>query len=53
MLEIPNIKKGEILAPYTTYKIGGLADYFVVVTHSSDLINAIKQARKEKSPILF
>jgi UDP-N-acetylmuramate dehydrogenase len=50
MLEILNLKKGEILAPYTTYKIGGAADYFVVVRNSSELINAIKEARKANVP---
>ena len=50
MLKIPNLKKKEILAPYTTYKIGGLADYFVVATTSLELINAVKEARREKIP---
>ena len=50
MLQIPNLKRGEILAPYTTYKIGGPADYFVVATNSSELINAVREARKGKVP---
>jgi UDP-N-acetylmuramate dehydrogenase len=50
MLEIPNLKKGEVLAPYTTYKIGGPADYFTVARSSSELIYAIKEARRERVP---
>lgn len=50
MLEIPNLKTGELLAPYTTYKIGGIADYFVVVTNQTELMNAVIEARKKNIP---
>ncbi|MDP2641838.1 MAG: UDP-N-acetylmuramate dehydrogenase [bacterium] len=50
MLGIPNLRKGEILAPYTTYKIGGPADYFAIATNSSELVNAVEEARREGVP---
>lgn len=50
MLGLSNIKKNEILAPYTTYKIGGPADYFVTVKNKIELTTAIKEARKQKTP---
>ncbi len=50
MLSIPNLKTGEILAPYTTYKIGGPADYFVVVKNQEELVNAVIEARKNNIP---
>src|SRR3989344_4129721 len=46
MLNIPSIQTNVILAPYTTYKIGGPADYFFVATNKEDLINVVKEARK-------
>lgn len=41
-----NIQKNINLALYTTYKIGGLADYFVVVKTKDQLTQAILYARK-------
>lgn len=46
MLNIQNIQTNVILAPYTTYKIGGPADYFFVATNKEDLLSAVKDARK-------
>ena len=48
MLEIKNLQKNILIAPYTTYKIGGPADYFVVVKNKNDLVDAIIEARKNK-----
>lgn len=42
----PNLQKNIILAPYTTYKIGGPADYFVEVQTQADLTNSILQTRR-------
>lgn len=42
--------RNETLAPYTTYGIGGAADYFVTVNTSEELANATVFARKEKLP---
>ena len=46
MMKIANLQKNILLAPYTTYKVGGSADYFVEVKNSEELINAITEARK-------
>lgn len=46
MLNIQNIQTNVIFAPYTTYKIGGSADYFFVATNKEDLVNVVKEARK-------
>lgn len=45
-----NIKHNEVLAPYSTYNIGGPADYFLVVQNKSDLITAIKEAQENHIP---
>lgn len=50
MLNLPGLQKNIILAPYTTYKIGGRADYFVEVTNSAALLQAVVAARKDKIP---
>ena len=49
-MKIPHLKINEILAPYTTYQIGGLADYFVIVHNSEELITAVLEARKNNIP---
>ena len=46
MLNIPDIQTNVILAPYTTYKIGGSADYFFVAKNKENLVNVVKEARK-------
>ena len=50
MLDIPGIKTDIILAPYTTYKIGGKADYFLVASRKEELISAIIEARGQRMP---
>lgn len=45
-----NFQKDVILAPYTTYKIGGKADYFFVAKTRSELIDVIILARKNNLP---
>jgi UDP-N-acetylmuramate dehydrogenase len=45
-LELPNLQQNIELAPFTTYKIGGPADYFVAVHNPDQLCQAILQARK-------
>lgn len=49
-LSFPNLKQNEPLAPYTTYKIGGPADYFVSVYSTDELLGAIRAARESKMP---
>jgi len=43
--ELPGIKKGVSLKEYTTFKIGGPAQYFLEVKTKQGLIEAIKKAR--------
>ena len=45
------IKKNVLLAPYTTYKIGGVADYFVEANNKAELILAVKFARENNLPL--
>ncbi len=40
-------KKNVELAPYTTFKIGGLADYFCVAKNADDLVEAAKFAKEK------
>lgn len=50
MLNIPNLQKNVTLAPLTTYKIGGPADYFIDVRSANELSNAVQAARAEGMP---
>lgn len=50
MLALPNLKQNEPLAPYTTYKIGGPADYFISVKTKEELVTAIRAAKTENLP---
>lgn len=50
MLEIKNLQEKVKIAPYTTYKIGGLADYFVAVKNKDELISSVIEARKNEVP---
>jgi UDP-N-acetylmuramate dehydrogenase len=47
------IKKNIVLAPLTTFRIGGPAKYFVEVATKEDLVEAVEWARKEKEPIYY
>ncbi len=50
MLKLPHLQQDVILAPYTTYQIGGPADYFVEVHDAHALAAAVQAAREEKMP---
>ena len=50
MINFPNLQKDVSLAPHTTYKIGGGADYFMVVKSKEGLVNAVIEARKSNIP---
>ena len=50
MLNIKNLQENIILAPYTTYKIGGPAKYFVVVKNKKELVSAVINARQNNIP---
>jgi len=43
-----NIRQDVTLAPYTTFGIGGPADYFIVAHSSDELIQAVEYAQEKK-----
>ncbi len=45
------LKEGELLGPYTTFKVGGPADYFINATTTDMLIEAVRTAREMKIPV--
>lgn len=51
MLNLENLKENVTLAPYTTYKIGGRADYFFTARNKNDFIEVLLYARREKMPV--
>jgi UDP-N-acetylmuramate dehydrogenase len=50
MLKLPGLQTNVQLAPYTTYQIGGPADYFVEVTDQHALAEAVQAARAADVP---
>lgn len=50
MISLPNMQKNVLLAPYTTYQIGGPADYFVIVNNKHELTRAVIAAREHNIP---
>ena len=50
MLKLPNLQRDVKLAPYTTYQIGGPADYFVEVRDRHELAAAVTTARAARVP---
>lgn len=52
-LNIPNLERNELLAPFTTYKIGGPADLFVEVHTIDELVHALQEARRNRIPFFL
>jgi UDP-N-acetylmuramate dehydrogenase len=52
-LNIPNLERNRLLAPFTTYKIGGTADLFVEVHTIDELTHALSEARREGIPFFL
>lgn len=50
MLTLPHLQQNVLLAPYTTYKIGGPADWFTEVTTADALCEAVVAARQANVP---
>ncbi|HEY1074740.1 MAG TPA: UDP-N-acetylmuramate dehydrogenase [Patescibacteria group bacterium] len=50
MLNLPHLQTNVPLGPFTTYQIGGLAEYFVGVTSSQELAAAVRVAREANVP---
>lgn len=43
---LPSIKENEALAPYTTFKIGGPAKYFLIAESNDEIVKAIELAKE-------
>lgn len=52
-MNIPNLERNKLLAPFTTYKIGGPADLFVEVRTIDELIHALLEARRKGIPVFL
>jgi UDP-N-acetylmuramate dehydrogenase len=48
---LPGIKKNVPLKNYTTFKIGGAAEYFFIAKHEKDVMKAVKVAKSLKIPV--
>src|SRR5690606_469512 len=44
------IREQEVLAPYTTFKIGGPADYYFEAATADELEHALRIAREHQTP---
>lgn len=51
--EFPDVKKNILLSEYVTFKIGGPAEYFLIVKDKEHLIKSINLAKKLKLPIFI
>ena len=47
------IKKNQLLSSYTTFKIGGPADYFCEAKDEKEILSALKFAQKKKIPLFI
>ena len=47
------MKKNQLLAPYTTFKIGGLADWFCETRNEQEVVEAIEFAKEKKLPFFI
>ena len=50
MFKLNNLQQIISLAPYTTFKIGGPAKFFVVVKNEEEMIDALKWAKENNQP---
>ena len=48
---LPGVRRNAPLAPFTTFRVGGPADYLLDVSRSSDLRAALAAARVDRLPI--
>jgi UDP-N-acetylmuramate dehydrogenase len=46
-MQLPGLQQNVVLAPFTTYKIGGPADYFIEAGSIEELIRAVAAARAQ------
>lgn len=47
---LPGVQRKVLLAPYTTFKIGGRAKYFIVARTSASIIRAVKAVQSLRIP---
>jgi UDP-N-acetylmuramate dehydrogenase len=52
-MKLSDFSKNVVLAPYTTFKIGGRARYFFIAKTKQDLVEAIALARKSRIPFFI
>lgn len=50
---LPGARKNILLKNYTSFKIGGLAKYFLIAKTKEELINALRVARDFKLPVFI
>lgn len=50
---LPGTRRNVLLAPYTTFKIGGRARYFVTARTNAKIIQAVKTAKKLRIPLFI
>lgn len=53
MFNITNLEKNKPLAPFTTYKIGGHADWFVETHTIDELLHAVSEAKRANIPFFL
>jgi len=49
--ELLNVEKDILMANYTTFRIGGPAEYFLIANKKEDVFKAVKLAKKLKLPL--
>ena len=47
---LPRVREGVLLAPYTTFRIGGAAQYFFTAKTAQDMERAIRVAKRARLP---
>ncbi len=47
---LPNVKEDVLLAPYTTFRIGGKSQYFFSADNNQELVKAVKAAKESRTP---
>src|SRR5437763_929531 len=49
--ELPRVKKNVLMKNHTTFRIGGAAEYFLSAVKETEILHAIKVAKRLKIPI--
>ena len=51
VISTKNILKNEPMSKHTSFKIGGIADYYIIINSTNELKNVLKIAKSNKIPI--